>query len=257
MTEITDAGFEIVRQKEMTLTKENVELLYEAHKEKDTYEALVTEMTAGPCLVLCLARENAIRAWRDHIDAQEGAAEEESTETPLKRIASFVNVDDVPESPADVAREREILFGNDEQQAIAVIKPDGIEKSTDIVEQLKSVGFEIQEMREVEMTKEVASKIYAGKSGEPFFDDLVNHMTEGTCKVLVLSDTDAINKLRDEIGPVDPEEAKQPVPIPSEPNSHNPLFKTRFTPQRTMKIPNCTILYFSDPKLYFYFYLLN
>ena len=59
-------------------------------------------------------------------------------------------------------------------------------------------------MKDIEMTRDVASKIYAGKSGEPFFDDLVNHMTSGSCKVLVLSQTDAVKKLRAEIGPADP-----------------------------------------------------
>ena len=38
------------------------------------------------------------------------------------------------------------------------------------------------------MSSEIASQIYADKAGEPFYDDLVNHMTSGTCKVLVLSD---------------------------------------------------------------------
>jgi len=77
------------------------------------------------------------------------------------------------------------------------------------MEQLKSVGFEIQEVRDIELSRDVASKIYAGKEGEEFFDDLVNHMTEGTCKVLVMSDIDAISKLREQVGPMDPEEAKQ------------------------------------------------
>ena len=77
------------------------------------------------------------------------------------------------------------------------------------MDQLKSVGFEIKVMKDVELTRDVASKIYAGKEGEPFFDELVNHMTEGTCKVLVLSDIDAINKLREQVGPTDPAEAKE------------------------------------------------
>ena len=56
-------------------------------------------------------------------------------------------------------------------------------QSGDILAQLESVGFQINEVKDVTLTKEVASKIYSGKEGEPFFDDLVNHMTEGTCKV--------------------------------------------------------------------------
>ena len=59
------------------------------------------------------------------------------------------------------------------------------------------------------MSNEIASKIYAGKQGEPFFDDLVNHMTSGTCKVLVLSDIDAVDKLRNVVGAPDPVAAQE------------------------------------------------
>ena len=67
MAEINKAGFEIVRKKEMTLTRENAELLYEAQKGADHFEALIEEMTSGPCLVLCLAKHNAIEAWREQL----------------------------------------------------------------------------------------------------------------------------------------------------------------------------------------------
>ena len=83
---------------------------------------------------------------------------------------------------------------------------------TDIVSQLESCGFTIKETRDVELSSEIASQIYAGKTGEPFYDDLVNHMTSGTCKVLVLSDIDAVNKLRKHIGPADPEQAQVEAP---------------------------------------------
>ena len=66
------------------------------------------------------------------------------------------------------------------------------------------IFIKIQETRDIELTSDIASKIYAGKQGEPFFDDLVNHMTSGTCKVLVLSDIDAVEKLRSVVGAPDP-----------------------------------------------------
>ena len=71
LEEIKTAGFEIVKQKELTLTKEQgmsqakkltiknlfpAETLYDAQKEEDHFETLISEMTSGPCLVLCLAK---------------------------------------------------------------------------------------------------------------------------------------------------------------------------------------------------------
>ena len=32
------------------------ETLYDAQKEEDHFETLISEMTSGPCLVLCLAK---------------------------------------------------------------------------------------------------------------------------------------------------------------------------------------------------------
>ena len=52
----SDAGFEIARQSEVTLTEEQVKMLYDSKKDEEYFDKLVAEMTAGPCLVLCLAK---------------------------------------------------------------------------------------------------------------------------------------------------------------------------------------------------------
>ena len=107
------------------------EQLYEAHTEEKHYEALIGEMTAGPCLVLCLAKENAISAWRAKLGPAVDAAEEEP-ESIRGRFASgssSFNPIHAADSPEAFLRERSILFGED-QQAIAVIKPDGIQNVT-------------------------------------------------------------------------------------------------------------------------------
>lgn len=53
---ILDAGFEIARQSEVTLTEEQVKMLYDSKKDEEYFDELVAQMTAGPCLVLCLAK---------------------------------------------------------------------------------------------------------------------------------------------------------------------------------------------------------
>ena len=67
MAEISEAGFQIVRQKEISLTREQAEQLYEAQKDTDHYEPLIEHMISGPSLILCLARDNAIAAWREKL----------------------------------------------------------------------------------------------------------------------------------------------------------------------------------------------
>ena len=53
---VSDAGFEIARQSEVTLTEEQVKMLYDSKKDEEYFDELVAQMTAGPCLVLCLAK---------------------------------------------------------------------------------------------------------------------------------------------------------------------------------------------------------
>ena len=45
--EIEEAGFQIVRQKEISLTQDQAEQLYEAQKDTDHFEALIEHMTSG------------------------------------------------------------------------------------------------------------------------------------------------------------------------------------------------------------------
>lgn len=72
LNEITEAGFQIVRQKEIQLTREQAEQLYVAQKDESHYEALIDHMTSGPSLILCLARDNAVEAWRELIGPKVG-----------------------------------------------------------------------------------------------------------------------------------------------------------------------------------------
>ena len=111
--------------------------------------------------------------------------------------------------PEDADKEEQMFFAED---AIALIKPDAAENAEDIIAHLETCGFTVRETRDVELSSEIASKIYAGKAGEAFFDELVDHMTSGSCKVLVLSEIDAVEKLRNTMGDPDPEKAKNENP---------------------------------------------
>ena len=116
-----------------------MEKLYESHKEEGHFDALVQEMTAGPCLVLCLARENAISAWRDKLGPATNASEEAPESIRGRFVSGSVNAVHAADSPQAVEREQSILFG-EEEQAIAVIKPDAISKVS------HADGFNLQQI---------------------------------------------------------------------------------------------------------------
>ena len=57
------------------MKREEVELLYEESRDQDHYEALISHMTSGPSLILCLAKDNAIEQWRNKIGPNSNAKE--------------------------------------------------------------------------------------------------------------------------------------------------------------------------------------
>jgi nucleoside-diphosphate kinase len=75
---IEDKGFEILRMHKIQLTKEAAEEFYEEHKDKPFFKEMVDFICSGPVIILALAKENAIKGWRDLIgatDPKKAAAE--------------------------------------------------------------------------------------------------------------------------------------------------------------------------------------
>jgi nucleoside-diphosphate kinase len=75
---IEQEGFKIIAMKKIKLTKEQAEGFYAVHKEKPFFNDLTDFMSSGPCIVMALEKENAIKDWRNlmgatnPVDAEEG-----------------------------------------------------------------------------------------------------------------------------------------------------------------------------------------
>jgi nucleoside-diphosphate kinase len=61
---ILAAGFRIRGMKLIHQTKAQAEGFYAVHRGKGFYEELTTFMSGGPCVVLALEKEGAVKAWR-------------------------------------------------------------------------------------------------------------------------------------------------------------------------------------------------
>ncbi len=100
---IEQEGFTIVAMKKIRLTKEQAEGFYAVHKEKPFFNDLTDFMSSGPCIVMCLEKENAIKDWR----ALMGATNPEDAEEGTLRKLFGKNIDnnathgsDAPETAA-------------------------------------------------------------------------------------------------------------------------------------------------------------
>ena len=76
---ILDAGFKIRGMKLIHQTRKQAEGFYAVHAGKGFFEELTEFMSSGPCVVMALEKEGAVKAWRDLMGATDPAKADEGT----------------------------------------------------------------------------------------------------------------------------------------------------------------------------------
>src|SRR5919112_292283 len=76
---ITEGGFRLRGMKLIHMTKPEAEGFYAVHRERPFFGELTTFMSSGPCVVLALERDGAVKAWRDLMGATDPAKADEGT----------------------------------------------------------------------------------------------------------------------------------------------------------------------------------
>lgn len=76
---IIDGGFRIRAMKLIHQTRKQAEGFYEVHRGKPFYESLTEFMSSGPCVVMVLEKDGAVKAWRDLMGATDPAKADEKT----------------------------------------------------------------------------------------------------------------------------------------------------------------------------------
>ena len=76
---IINGGFRIRAMKMIHQTRQQAEGFYEVHRGKPFYHGLTEFMSSGPCVVMALEKEGAVKAWRDAMGATDPAKADEGT----------------------------------------------------------------------------------------------------------------------------------------------------------------------------------
>jgi nucleoside-diphosphate kinase len=105
---IIEHGFKIISAKLLQMSLNQAEGFYSVHKERPFYNELTSFMTSGPCMVLALKKENAVKAWRKTIGATNPSEAEDNT--IRKEFATSVQENAVHGSDSDENAEKEIAF---------------------------------------------------------------------------------------------------------------------------------------------------
>ncbi len=76
---IEQNGFQIRALRMARMAKDEAEGFYAVHQGKGFFAELVEFMTSGPCILMCLEKENAFAEWRKLMGATNPANAEEGT----------------------------------------------------------------------------------------------------------------------------------------------------------------------------------
>ena len=92
----------------------------------------------------------------------------------------------------------------------SIIKPNAMRtgKTGPILSMINEGGFMISAIKMVQMTTQQAQSFYEVHTGKPFFEDLVEFMTNGPVVVMVLKHENAVEEFRKLIGATDPDKAE-------------------------------------------------
>jgi nucleoside-diphosphate kinase len=76
---IIDAGFQLRAMKTLHMTLKEAEGFYAVHRERPFFAGLTEFMSSGPCVVMVLEKDGAVKAWRDLMGATDPAKADEGT----------------------------------------------------------------------------------------------------------------------------------------------------------------------------------
>jgi nucleoside-diphosphate kinase len=95
------------------------------------------------------------------------------------------------------------------EKTVVLIKPDGMKKKVvgKIIDRFEREGLELVAMKLVNLTQELLDEWYAHHKDKPFFKDLSEYMKSTPVVAIVLEGTNAVNKVRDIVGPTDSRKA--------------------------------------------------
>ena len=93
------------------------------------------------------------------------------------------------------------------EKTFSMIKPNAMNNIGAIISKFEENGLKVEQARIEHLDKEICEKFYFEHKGRPFYDELLNFVTEAPVMLMILSGEDAVKKNRKIMGDTDPEKA--------------------------------------------------
>jgi nucleoside-diphosphate kinase len=107
---IESRGFKVSGMKKIHMSKKTAQAFYAVHKERPFFETLTTFISSGPCTVMVLEKDGAIKAWRELMGATN--PDEAAAGTLRKLFGKSIDHNAVhgSDAPATAAQEAAFFF---------------------------------------------------------------------------------------------------------------------------------------------------
>lgn len=95
------------------------------------------------------------------------------------------------------------------EQTLILVKPDGVKRrlSGEVISRIERKGYDIREMKLMQISRELAEEHYGEHSDKPFFGELVDFITSGPVVAMRVEGENAISVMRNLMGTTNPAEA--------------------------------------------------
>ena len=95
----------------------------------------------------------------------------------------------------------------EKEQTLAIIKPDGIEHTEEIIDILYKNGLTIVDYDLRLLDEEIVADHYSHLIDKPFFPEIIEYMTSAPVVLMILEGENAVSTLRKVMGPTDSTQA--------------------------------------------------
>src|SRR3989344_1482343 len=95
------------------------------------------------------------------------------------------------------------------ERSLVIIKPDGVERSLvgEIIKRFENAGMKLVGMKMAWIDRKFAEVHYKTHKSKPFFNELVDFITEGPVVAFVVEGVHAVDNVRRLVGSTSPHEA--------------------------------------------------
>jgi len=95
------------------------------------------------------------------------------------------------------------------ERTLVIIKPDGVQRGLigKVITRLERRGLKIVALKMMQISKELAAKLYAVHVGKPFYKGLIDYITSSPVVVMAIEAPRAVEVVRRTMGATNPAEA--------------------------------------------------